>query len=87
LLPSVAVFTHVPLQAVCPDGHGAEQTPLTQLIPAGQATPHAPQFWLSVAVLTHTPLQSCWPDEHVTTQEPAMHVAFDKQAVLQLPQL
>ena len=39
----------------------AAQVPPVHALPAGQVTPHAPQFALSVAVLVQTPLQLVSP--------------------------
>jgi hypothetical protein len=63
MLTQTAPHSVAPAQ---PDVHA----PLTQLSPALQAVPHAPQFWGSFWVLTHWLLQIS-PPAQVEVQLPA----------------
>jgi len=50
----VVLLTHMPVQAISPDGH-AVQTPLEHIWPVAHRCAHVPQLFGSVAVLTHIP--------------------------------
>ena len=43
-LASSESVTHMPLHAVCPNGHEVEQIPLIQACPDGHCLPHVPQL-------------------------------------------
>ncbi len=53
------MFTHAPLQNVCPGGQ--VHVPPTQLSPAAHAALHVLQLFGSVWRLTHVPLQFVRP--------------------------
>jgi len=76
LLPQCArsEATHVPLHKTSPDAHA--HAPLSQVVPVLQATPHAPQFWLSVASTTH---------EVPHAISPAMHEGVTVEPVSEAP--
>jgi hypothetical protein len=81
LVSEVAVSTHVPLQRVCPAGHGvATHAPAEHICPAAQAVPHAPQLAAEVARLVSQPFAAMLsqlpnPAEHVNPHTLAAHVA------------
>jgi hypothetical protein len=54
--------------------------------PAGQATPHEPQFWLLVCKLTHVPPQFVRPIWHDTAHVPAEHTSPAGHALPHVPQ-
>ena len=76
--PSLARFTHVPLQAVWPALHAAVQLPDTQLavppVGAAHALPHVPQFATSVVRFTHAAPQAVVGALHAKPQEVPLHV-------------
>jgi hypothetical protein len=59
LLVSLWVLTHAPLQITAPAGH--VQLALTQLAPAGQTRPQAPQLFESLPTLVHIVPQQTVP--------------------------
>jgi hypothetical protein len=58
-LSLVAVSAQAPAHRVCPPVQA--QLPPTQVVPAPQARPQAPQLPLFVARSRQTPLQTFWP--------------------------
>jgi hypothetical protein len=52
LLASVDVFTHAPLQSVCPEEQPVQE-PLMHETPEAQVCPQEPQLFVSVCSLTH----------------------------------
>lgn len=52
------------------NGQLAEQVPLAQNWPFGQAWPHEPQFCGSLTVVLQTPPQEAWPAPHCVWHVP-----------------
>jgi hypothetical protein len=67
--------------------HAAWQTPATQLLPAPQGLPQAPQLAGSIRVSTQTPVQLVRPVAQTSWQAPAAQVYPEPQAWPQDPQL
>ncbi len=73
----------------------SSQRPATQVCPAAQRRPHAPQFSGSTATLTQVPLQQVAPPVHAgpmpqpsgRTHAPARHTVPATHATPQPPQL
>ena len=65
---------------------GQPQLPLTQLWPAAQARPHAPQFARLVRVSTHDPLQLVVPLGHPLTHAPFEQTSPAPQRFPHMPQ-
>jgi hypothetical protein len=83
---SLAMSTQVPSHSVRPGPQVVLQTPLLQVVPAGQTMPQAPQFALSVAVSTQRPPQSVLPAGQVVTQVPMLQTCPGAQALSHMPQ-
>ena len=64
---------------------GQPQLPFVHTRPAGQAVPHAPQFWISVARSTHARSQSVSAPQS-GAHAPDLHTWADGQAVPHAPQ-
>lgn len=64
----------VPVQQLAPHSRDATpahtQAPLVQVLPSGQALPHAPQFEASDATARHAPAQQASPARHATPHAP-----------------
>ncbi len=60
----VARSTHAPPHWLSPAEQAEAHEPAWQIVPAGQTTPHAPQFAGSLWVLTHDALQATSPPTH-----------------------
>jgi hypothetical protein len=68
---SLAVSVQLPAHSTC--GSGQLHVPFTQLVPAEQALPQAPQWLFELARFTHAPPQSLSPVSHVLMHRPALH--------------
>jgi hypothetical protein len=85
LAGSLPVSVQVPPQLVW----GSEQahTPFTQLVPARQALPQAPQWLFELGRCAQAPLQLVRPAAQVAAQEPLLHTLPSAQRWPQDPQL
>lgn len=59
----------LPPQSTCGGTHTVVHAPLTQVWPAAQTRPHAPQFDASLTTFTQRPPQFGWPDGHTQLPE------------------